>query len=290
MAKKLSRLDVKPKSAKTSISAKPKISQRSFRRAYREDYYRGVSVPGMSEHLVETFRIFSINYKIFLPLLLLSVVLSVATVGLSGVVDQTSTGIFMVFIFLIIWLVTIFAVRHVMSHNAITFRDALYNSMAPTMSVLVVLGAILIQSLPIVLVVVTYSAAVETGFLATPFYALLFLGFAAVMILLSGYMLTSSIVALVAVTAPGLYPWIALRSAANLMVGQRMKFVIRLIVLLAFFALMWGIFVLPLRTLGASPMIIAAVQTIIFCACVLFSAIYLYLYYRWILDAENMLK
>lgn len=272
---------------KRSNSSTPR---RSFKRSYREDFYRDMKLPGVAEHFYRTFQILTSNYKLFLPLLGISVVFSIATVGLGEVVNQSSLAVFMIIIFLIIWLVTIFALRHIMARHKISFRDALYNSMAPLISVFLVLVVIALESLPIVLLVLAYSAAVETNFLTMPFYALVFLCFAIAMVLMSGYMLSSSIMALVAATAPGLYPLMALKNAADLMIGQRMKLVLRLIALMMVSLLVWAVVILPLRALSAAPIVISAVQTVLFCAFLMFAATYLYMYYRWMLADENMLK
>ncbi|MBR3256274.1 hypothetical protein IKG10_01220 [Candidatus Saccharibacteria bacterium] len=271
--------------------SKPKNArQRSFKRSYHEDYYRETSLPGITEHVVKSFSVLTKNYKIFLPLLIVIVIISIATVGLNGIIDQISTVIFATLIFLIIWLTTIFALRHVLAKHQLTFRDALYNAMTPLLSVFVVLLVIAVQCLPITILIVAYSAAVETDFLSMPFYALLFFVFALLMILMSGYMLSSSLVALVAVTAPGLYPLVALKNASDLMTGQRIKFILRLIALAVLVVLVWAIIVLPLKVIGAPETAVAVVQTIVFCACFMYITTYLYLYYRWMLDAENMLK
>ena len=245
--------------------SKPNARQHSFKRFYREDYYRGASLPGVTEHIAKTFSVLINNYKLFLPLLIVIVVVSAATVGLNGIIDQVSTGIFATLVFLIIWLTTIFSLRCIMTKHKITFRDALYNAMTPLLSVIVVLAVIALQCLPIVLLIVAYSAAIETSFLSMPFYALLFFVFALLMILMSGYMLSSSLIALVAVTAPGLYPLVALKNASDLMIGQRIKFVLRLIALAVLVILAWVITVLPLKVIGAPEIVVAAIQTIVYC-------------------------
>lgn len=270
--------------------SKTEALHRSFKRSYRKDYLREVPVPGIAEHITKTFGILVKNHRLFLPFLAIVVIIGIATVGLSGVVDQVSDGIFATLLFLIIWLVTIFILRHTMAKNKITLRDALYNAMTPLLSVFVVLAVIALQCLPIILLIVAYSSAAETDFLKMPFYALLFFVFAVLMILLSGYMLSSSSIALVAVSAPGLYPIVALKNASDLMIGQRIKFVIRLIALAILVILVWAVIILPLKVIGVPGIVLSIVQAIVFCVCMIYISAYLYLYYRWILDAENMLK
>ena len=105
---------------------------------------------------------------------------TVTTGGLNSSMSEVQ-GVFAVIIFLIIWLVTIFLLRHIMAGNKVRLRDALYNSMTPLLSTFVVLAIVFIQCIPIFLLIICYSAAVQTEFLATPFYALVFFIFAALM-------------------------------------------------------------------------------------------------------------
>ena len=45
---------------------------KSFRRSYREDYVRDLEVPGIMYHIFATFKIIFKNWKLFLPLLILT--------------------------------------------------------------------------------------------------------------------------------------------------------------------------------------------------------------------------
>ena len=66
------------------------------------------------------------------------------------------------------------------------------------------------------------------------------------MIILSAYLLSSSLIALVAVTAPGMYPMRALHAASDLMMGRRVRFILRLIALVLALAIIWVIVMIPL--------------------------------------------
>ena len=309
---------------------------KSFKRSYREDYKRETNVPGIMQHIFETFKIIFSNWKLFLPLLILAVVLYVVFVGVMSettyvrfqdVLDQTSeqvsggniggvakaglllvsavtTGglsgesseaaaVFGVMIFLVVWLTTIFMLRHRLAEHKISLRDGLYNAMTPLISTLVIFVVAVIQCIPIFSLIIAYSAALQTEFLATPFYALLFFVFAALMIVLSGYLLSSSLIALVAVTAPGLYPMKALNTASELMMGRRIKFVIRLIALVLTLLIVWAVVMLPLILFDLWMKTFAWTEGIPFipiclivmtCFTFIYVSAYLYLYYRWLLD------
>ena len=281
-----------PDSLETSIRS----PHRTFKRSYREDYVRDLEVPGMAYHVFHSFRLIFKNWKIFLPLVLIMIVLAVFLIGVADEYLNGETMVFGGLIFLMIWLITIFVIRHKMAGNKIGIRDALYNSMSPLLSSFVVLIVAAIQTLPIMVLVVAYSSAVETHFLDTSFYAFLFLGFAGLMLLLSGYLLSSSLIALVAVSAPGMYPMEALKTASEVMAGRRIKFVLRLILLLILVVVMWVVVMYPISafdsfmyqyewTRGVPMVKICGIMTACFIS--VYISVYLYIYYRWILKFDT---
>ena len=220
---------------------------------------------------------------------------TVTTGGLSGESSEAAT-IFGVIIFLIIWLTTIFLLRHRLAGHGVKLRDGLYNAMTPLISTFVVFAVAVIQCIPIFLLIIVYSAAVQTDFLATPFYALVFFIFAVLMILISGYLLSSSLIALVAVSAPGLYPMKAIHAASDLMMGRRVKFILRLVALILTLAIMWVIVMLPLimfdlwmKTFEWTEGIpfIPICLNVMTCFTAIYITTYLYLYYRWMLNYDE---
>ncbi len=221
---------------------------------------------------------------------------TVATGGLDSGTDEVGRS-FMFILFLVMWLVTVYLVRHFMAGHKLKLRDALYNALAPLISTLIVLIVVLIQAIPLMLVLITYSAAVATGFLATPFYALVYFIFALTMLLISVYCFSSSLIALAAVTAPGVYPLAALSSASDLMMGRRIHFIARLIALLLTAVLVYIIVMMPVILidfwLKASFDWLANVPIVPFmlltCTCFMFVyiATFIYQYYRALLDYQE---
>lgn len=327
MAKRLS---------KKTVKVYKKSPHKSFKRTYREDYYKVEKIPGIMAHLVITFKVLIKNWKVFLPFLVLVVFLNIILVGILNesnyvsmqeAVDETSarigegeisgikkagillisavttsglvggsSGTAMVFealIFLMVWLTTIYMLRHLMAGQKIKMRDGLYNSMAPLISTLVVFLIALVECLPIFVLIIVYSAAVQTEFINSPFYALIFLILAGLLITLSSYLLSSSIVALVAVTAPGLYPMSALKMAADLMVGRKIKFVLRIFALILTIVLIWVVVMLPIILFDllmkqfawtAGIPFVPIMLTVMTSFTSIYTASYFYLYYRWILE------
>lgn len=327
---------------KNKISEKRKMRinpHKSFKRSYREDYKRELEVPGIMYHIFASFKVIFKNWKLFIPLVIISVALSAIFIGImdeetyvefQDILDQTSeqmaggnlgsvpkagllllstvtTGglsgssseaaaVFAVIIFLIIWLVTIFLLRHRLAGHKVKLRDGLYNATTPLISSFVVFLVGLFQCIPIFLLVIVFSAAIQTNFLATPFYALLFFIFAALMILISGYLLSSTLMAFVAVSAPGLYPIKALQASSDLMMGRRVKFIIRLIALFIALIIVWVLLLLPLILFDlwmksfawtkGIPFIPICLTTMT-CFTAIYITTYLYLYYRWMLGYEE---
>lgn len=335
MAKKAQKIDEKRLLRKN----KRVNPHRSFRRSYREDYQRKLEIPGIMAHIFATFKVLFKNWKLFLPLLILAVVLngilvglmseetyvqfqdaldvteeqmggtelgnvakagllllsSITTGGLAGESSEAGT-VFLVLIFLMLWLVTIYLLRQRLAGNKVKLRDGLYNSMTPLVASIVVFVVAAVQCLPILILIIAYSAAVQTELLATPFYALLFFIFGALMILLSGYLLSSTLIALVAVSAPGLYPLKALQAASDLMMGRRIRFILRLVAVFLALILVWVLVMMPIILLDllikqwewtAGFPLVPICLNVMTCFTMIYVTAYLYLYYRWMLGYEE---
>ena len=221
---------------------------------------------------------------------------TVTTGGLNTNMGEVET-VFMILFFLMLWLVTIFLLRHFFSGSKPKLRDALYNAMAPLVSTIIIFAVIFVQLIPIMLVIITYSAAVSTEFLNTPFYALVYFIFAALMCLISGYLLSSSIIALIAVTAPGVYPMVALSNASELIAGRRMKFILRIIYLVIVISLVYVITMMPVILLDLwlksiwswleGWPIVPFALLVVTCFTFIYTTAYLYRYYRWLLDYKE---
>ena len=205
--------------------------------------------------------------------------------------------VFTVLLLLTTWLVTIYLLRHRLAGQVVKLRDGLYNALSPLISTILVSLVIFIEAIPIMIVVITYSAAVNTDFLSTPFYAFVYFIFALLMILLSTYLISSSLIALVAVSAPGLYPLNAIRAASDLLVGRRVKFIIRIIYLVVAMVFFWVIIMVPLIALDmglksvfswlAGIPFVSLELLLMTCFTAVYVTTYIYLYYRRMLDYED---
>ncbi|MBQ6394053.1 hypothetical protein IJH74_02320 [Candidatus Saccharibacteria bacterium] len=228
-----------------------------------------------------------------------SALLLVSTVTTGGLAQGASEvqQVFATLLFLTTWLVTIYLVRHLLAGHKVKLRDGLYNALAPLISTLAIFIVVFCQLIPIFIVIIVYQSAVATDFLSTPFYALLFFIFAALLILLSLYLLSSTFLALVAVTAPGLYPMAALSNASDLIAGRRIKLIIRLIYLFFVLAVIWAVIMLPLILLDlwlkstfdwlSGIPFVSIMLLIMTVFSVVYFSVYSYLFYRRILDYDD---
>lgn len=225
----------------------------------------------------------------------------ISTGGLTTMND--AQVVIAVLLFTIIWLVTIYLARHLLAgHQEIKMRDGFYSALSPLVSTLVVGLIIFLEAVPIMLTIIVFQVALTTEFLSTPFYALLFFMFAALMITLSLYLLSSSFFAIIVVSAPGLYPLTAVRMAKNLIMGRRLRFLIRVFYLVIIVALLYLLLLMPAIILDGALKsqftwfaeskipFVAIIQLIITVFIFIYLSIYFYLFYRALLDYNDDAK
>ena len=160
-----------------------------------------------------------------------------------------------------------------------------------------IIAVVFIHAIPILVFMVLYSTALSTEFLAQPLYAFLFWLVGSLLLLLSAYLLPTSLLALVAVSVPGIYPIRALYAATDLVQGRRTKFIIRLLFGLLFLAVIWVIIMMPIiwldlvikqnvEILAGFPFVSLCLQIMTMFSFVYITA-YIYLYYRRMLDGTE---
>lgn len=225
----------------------------------------------------------------------------ISTGGLTTMND--AQVVIAVLLFTIIWLVTIYLARHLLAgHQEIKMRDGFYSALSPLVSTLVVGLIIFLEAIPIMLTIIVFQVALTTEFLSTPFYALLFFMFAALMITLSLYLLSSSFFAIIVVSAPGLYPLTAVRMAKNLIMGRRLRFLTRVFYLVIIVALLYLLLLMPAIILDgvlkaqfawlaeSKIPFVAIIQLTITVFIFIYLSIYFYLFYRALLDYNDDAK
>jgi len=147
----------------------------------------------------------------------------------SGYSAQSSEAqqIFSVVIFLMAWLTTVWLLRNILAGHKVKLRDGLYNSGAPIFSTILIALLVAVQLIPIAIAFVGYSAALSSGLLAGGVASMLFWLSAGLLAVLSLYWITSTLFAMVIITLPGMYPYQAIKTAGDIMLGRRIKILFR---------------------------------------------------------------
>jgi hypothetical protein len=119
---------------------------------------------------------------------------------------------------------------------------------------------------------------------------------ASLLTILSLYWLTSTLFALIVVTLPGTYPFKALRIAGDMVVGRRVRLLVRVLWMLVVLAVAWFIVLVPFILLdtwlkGMWPTIewvpiIPVVLLIVSSISVMWVASYVYLLYRKVIEDD----
>jgi len=216
----------------------------------------------------------------------------------SGSASQTLTPtqqIYAVLLGLMVWLTTVWLLRNLLAGKKVRLRDGLYNAGAPIVATFFVFVIVILQLIPIAFAAQGYKAANQIGlFTQGGIEAALFWVAAAGLVLLSLFWLTSTLVAMVIVTQPGMYPFPALRAGGDIVVGRRMRLLLRIVWLFFLVAVGWIIIMIPvilfdswIKSIWSAIQwlpIIPVVLLFLSSATIVWVAGYVYLLYRKVLD------
>lgn len=200
-------------------------------------------------------------------------------------------------LFIMLWLTTIWLLRSLMAGNKVIVRDGLYNSFSPLISTFMVSLLLLIQMLPLALAFIGYNAALVSGLLENGGVESMLFWFAAGGLgVLSLYWMSTTFIALVVVTIPGAYPLKAIRTAGDIVVGIRVRILLRLIWLLLTILVAWILVMIPVILIDSFlkekfafleyiPIVPVGLLIVSSLASVWFTS-YIYVLYRKIVDGN----
>lgn len=152
---------------------------------------------------------------------------------------------------LMAWLTTVWLLRNILAGHKVKLRDGLYSSGAPILPTFMVSLVLVVQLIPIAVALIGYGAASQTGLLNNGIEAFLFWVVAAFLAVLSLYWITSTIFALIVVTLPGMYPYQAIKTAGDLVIGRRIRILYRFLWMALLVILFWVIIMLPVILIDA---------------------------------------
>lgn len=308
---------------------------RSFRLTHRRNYTRSLKLPGYIAFTNTVLKHLAKYKKVFLTGILVYSLLSAFLVGVADqdvftqsadILKETSSSIFTgawgeigkgallltsiatgnfddertevqqvyaTLVFALIWLSTIWLIRAQLAGRQPLFRDALYNSSTPLVSTLLLLLLFAVQLIPAVvgLLIFEVGSASLSGVLAMLMVVVVVLLF-----VLSLYLLSSTFFALVVVTLPGMYPWRAMRTAGDIVIGRRIRILSRLLWGVTCTVVIWALIMVPVVMLvvwlqGAFkqvavvplvPMMLVLVSS----AASVFLTAYIYMLYRKVVDDD----
>lgn len=198
---------------------------------------------------------------------------------------------------LYIWLTTIWLVRGVTAGKRPKIRDGLYNAGAPVIALSVLVFIALVQLLPAAIAVIIYGAADTSGMLQQTVVLMLAAGATTLIVTLSIYWLTSTLFAMVIITLPGMYPLEAARLASDVVLGRRMRILLRLMWLLVVLAVVWAVVLIPVIIIdsalkAAIPALnwlplVPLVALMLAALSIVASACYIYLFYRKVVADDS---
>lgn len=214
------------------------------------------------------------------------------------IASQAQNQIYAVIIGLLTWLTTVWLLRAILAGHKPRMRDGLYNSGAPIVPTFLVATVVIVQLLPFALAIFAYNSAVVSGLLDGGVEAMAFWAVAGLLVILSLYWLTSTLFALVVVTLPGMYPMQALRTAGDLVIGRRLRILLRLLWMAFIVIVHWVVIVIPIILLdgwlksvweGVWWLPLVPVTLLMMGSLtVIWTASYIYLLYRRIVDDDAL--
>lgn len=221
----------------------------------------------------------------------LGTVVSLLSSTMSGAFNANLTELqqfLAVLIAFMFWLTLVWALRMRFADQTIKIRDALYNAGAPIVPYIIIILIIILQLTPGVLGVFVLSVAEAGSYLQGGVEVMLFAVAAFLLACLSLYWLMGSLLSLVVVTLPNMYPWRALSLSSELVVGRRLRILAHVVVLVAVLFLLWVLFLLPTLLLDSwlrldwLPLVPVMVQAL-GAFTLLYAATYIYRLYRSLL-------
>ena len=222
--------------------------------------------------------------------------LTTMTNGLTGQLDPSqqfiaaTMGLYM-------WLSVVWLLRKFLAGKKVVVRDALYTSGAPIIATLLCFIILLVQMIPAALATIVVSVGYQTQFIDGSVAAIAVFIALVLLIVLSLYWATSTFIALVIVTLPGMRPLRAVAIAGDLVIGRRLRILLRLLWLIATILSWWLVIMVPVILLDAwlksmftwlagwpiVPVMVLVMTT----ATIMWSASYIYLLYRKIVDDDT---
>jgi len=202
--------------------------------------------------------------------------------GTSAETSGEAASVYQLFLFIIVSLVIIWALRQTFEGTSkISVKDAYYKSMGPFITYCIVGIVIIIQCIPALLGLSLYSLVVSGGVAVGALENILWLIVLLAGLFASVYFLSSSLFASYIITLPNMTPLAALRSARKLVKYRRSSVLIRVVFLPIFVTVCFLVIFLPLVIL--LPLVAEILFAALSFVLIVLGHTYLYFLYRELL-------
>lgn len=201
--------------------------------------------------------------------------------GGSSASSNPSGGTYQFILIVIFSLAFMWALRQVQANEKIGLRQTFYQGMYPLIPFFIVLIVVFLQLLPMLAGNFVYAIAVNGGIAIEVVERFIWGIFSGLLILLSLYMVSSSVFALYITTLPNMTPLQALRSAREIVRYRRFAVMRKILALPIVLVVSLGLIIVPLIIIA--PTLAQVVAYILGSAILLVTHGYLYTLYRELL-------
>ena len=220
------------------------------------------------------------------------------SIGSSGLNSSPTEAqqVYIVLLGLLVWLTTVWLLRSLLAGHKVKMRDGLYSAGAPIIATLLVVLVLILQLIPIGLAAIGYAAAQSTGLLDGGVAAMLFWFVVGLLTIMSLYWITSTFFALIIVTLPGMYPMKALKTAGDMVVGRRLRILLRVLWMAGSIIVAGAVVFIPLILINTglthiwpaitNVPIVPVALTLFSVISFIWAASYIYLLYRRVVDDD----
>ena len=304
---------------------------RSFYLTTHAKSVRQINISGYGHFVGEVWRFIRDNWKVYLRVLVLLFIVVFVITGVrtsdnssyestkeamkkAGVSDITQTASLFtqavtsslsssstnqqltdLVLIVLSWLVLIYLARHIYGGRSnIRLRDAIFNSAGPLISELVILLVMLVQLLPLAFALISYSAASGASYIndGTAIENMAAFVVIALIVILTIYWMITSIISLITVTIPGIYPLRAYFETSILVAGRRVKILLRILMMFVPLAVLWLVVLVPVVAIDSHfnlnmPMLVQAVAVLLVAVSLIWISVYMYMFYRRLLDSPE---
>lgn len=171
--------------------------------------------------------------------------MSIVSVGLTGELRE-GQQIAAVLLVLYMWMTVVWLLRNILAGKKVKVRDGIYNAGAPVVPTFLMFFVLLVQLLPAAFAVIVVSAGLQSGFISQGAPAMA-AGLGLMLIIVGTlYWVVSTCIALVVITLPGMYPFRALSIAGDLVIGRRLRLLLRFLWLAVTIVAWWVVVMIPI--------------------------------------------